>query len=49
LEPENPHFRDAATATFAAQRAMQTLGIVRLEPGKVDLAMDYGPEYSQQN
>src|ERR1700746_1311401 len=29
---------------------MQTLGIriARLEPGEVDLAMDYAPEYSQQ-
>lgn len=30
---------------------MQTLGIsiARLEAGEVDLAMDYAPEYSQQN
>ena len=51
FEPKNPDFRDVATATFAAQRAMQTLGIriARLEPGEVDLAMDYAPEYSQQN
>jgi uncharacterized protein (TIGR00369 family) len=51
FEPKNPDFREIATATFAAQRAMQTLGIsiARLEPGEVDLAMDYAPEYSQQN
>jgi uncharacterized protein (TIGR00369 family) len=51
FEPKNPNYRSAATATFAAQRAMQTLGvrIARLEPGEVDLAMDYAPEYSQQN
>lgn len=51
FEPKNPDFRQVATATFAAQRAMQTLGIkiARLEPGEVDLAMDYAPEYSQQN
>ena len=51
FEPKNPDFRDVATATFAAQRAMQTLGIriARLDPGEVDLAMDYAPEYSQQN
>jgi uncharacterized protein (TIGR00369 family) len=51
FEPKNPDFREVATATFAAQRAMQTLGIsiARLEPGEVDLAMDYAPEYSQQN
>jgi uncharacterized protein (TIGR00369 family) len=51
FEPKNPDFREVATATFAAQRAMQTLRIriARLEPGEVDLAMDYAPEYSQQN
>ena len=51
FEPKNPDYRSVATATFGAQRAMQTLGIkiARLEPGEVDLAMDYAPEYSQQN
>jgi uncharacterized protein (TIGR00369 family) len=51
FEPKNPDFRAAATATFAAQPAMRTLGIsiVRLEPGEVDLAMAYAPELTQQN
>jgi uncharacterized protein (TIGR00369 family) len=51
FEPKNPDFRAVAAATFAAQQAMQTLGIsiARLDPGEVDLAMDYAPEYSQQN
>jgi uncharacterized protein (TIGR00369 family) len=51
FEPKNLHFRQVATATFAAQRAMKTLGIsiARLEPGEVDLAMDHAPEFSQQN
>jgi uncharacterized protein (TIGR00369 family) len=51
FEPRNPDFRSVAAATFAAQRAMKTLGIsiVRLEPGEVDLAMAYAPEFSQQN
>jgi uncharacterized protein (TIGR00369 family) len=51
FEPKNPDFRAVASATFAAQRAMQTLriSIARLEPGEVDLAMDYAPEFSQQN
>ncbi len=33
------------------QRAMQTLGIsiARMEPGEVDLAMPYAPEFTQQN
>jgi uncharacterized protein (TIGR00369 family) len=51
FEPKNPDFRTAATATFAAQPAMRTLGIsiARLEPGEVDLAMAYSPELTQQN
>ncbi|MHC2465691.1 PaaI family thioesterase [Bradyrhizobium embrapense] len=51
FEPKNPDFRAVAAATFARQRAMQTLGIsiARLEPGEVDLAMSYAPEFCQQN
>jgi uncharacterized protein (TIGR00369 family) len=49
--PKNPEFRAVATATFEAQQAMCTLGIsiARLEPGEVDLAMDYSPAFTQQN
>lgn len=37
FEPRNPGYRAAATAMFAAQPAMKTLGIVivRLGPGEV--------------
>ena len=51
FEPKNPDYRAIATATFEQQRAMKTLGISisRLEPGEVDLSMDYSPEYTQQN
>ena len=51
FEPKNPDFRDAATATFAAQPAMRTLGIsiARLDPGEVDLAMAYSADFTQQN
>src|ERR1700688_4145663 len=51
FEPKNPDYRAVATATFAAQRAMRTLGIsiARMEPGEVDLAMDYAVEFTQQN
>jgi len=51
FEPKNPDFRRVATATFDRQRAMRTLGIsiARLEPGEVDLAMPYSPEFTQQN
>jgi uncharacterized protein (TIGR00369 family) len=51
FEPKNPTYREAATATFAAQAAMRTLGIsiARLEPGEVDLAMAYSADFAQQN
>jgi uncharacterized protein (TIGR00369 family) len=51
FEPKNPDFHAAATATFAAQPAMRTLGIsiARLEPGEVDLTMAYAPQFTQQN
>jgi len=37
--------------SFAQQRVMQTLGIdiVRLEPGKIELAMPYDAAYTQQH
>ena len=51
FEPKNPDFRKIASATFDRQRAMQTLGIsiARMEPGEVDLAMAYSPDFTQQN
>lgn len=51
FEPKNPDFRAVATATFAQQQAMRTLGIsiARLEPGEVDLSMPYSHHFSQQN
>jgi len=43
FQPKNPDYRAVAIGTFKQQRAMKTLGIsiARLEPGEVDLAMDY--------
>jgi uncharacterized protein (TIGR00369 family) len=51
FQPKNPEYRATATAVFTAQPAMRTLGIslVRLEPGEVDLAMAYAPQFAQQN
>jgi len=51
FEPRNPDFRRIAADTFKRQQAMRTLGftIARLEPGEVDLAMDYSPALTQQN
>ncbi|MBR0696559.1 PaaI family thioesterase [Bradyrhizobium lablabi] len=51
FEPKHPDYRAVATDSFDRQRAMKTLGIsiVRLEPGEVDLAMPYSPDFTQQN
>jgi uncharacterized protein (TIGR00369 family) len=49
--PKNPDYRAIAIHTFEQQRAMHTLGIsiARLEPGEVDLAMAYSPDFTQQH
>src|ERR671925_115531 len=51
FEPKNPDYRALAIDMFEQQRAMKTLGIsiARLEPGEVDLAMDYSAELTQQH
>jgi uncharacterized protein (TIGR00369 family) len=51
FQPKNPDFRAVATDTFERQRAMRTLGIsiARMEPGEVDLAMEYAIGFTQQN
>ena len=50
-QPKNPDYRRIAIDTFERQRAMKTLGIsiARLEPGEVDLSMNYSSDYTQQN
>ncbi len=49
--PKNPQFRAASAALFEGQPAMRTLGIslAHLDPGEVELAMAYSPDYTQQN
>lgn len=51
FEARNPSFRRVAVDTFSRQQAMRTLGftIARMEPGEVDLAMDYSAALTQQN
>ncbi|QHO72144.1 thioesterase [Bradyrhizobium sp. CCBAU 051011] len=51
FQPKNPDYREIAIDTFNQQRAMKTLGIsiARLEPGEVDLAMNYRDELTQQH
>jgi len=51
FQPKDADFEKRVRASFARQRAMQTLGIeiARLAPGEVDLAMAYDPAYTQQH
>ena len=51
FQPNNPDYRAIAIATFERQPAMKTLGIsiARLEPGEVDLAMEYRSDLTQQH
>ena len=51
FQPKNPDYHTAATAMFAAQPAMGTLGIsiVGLAPGAVELAMPHSAAFTQQN
>jgi uncharacterized protein (TIGR00369 family) len=51
FQPKNPDYRAIAIATFEQQRAMKTLGIsiTRVEPGEVDLAMEYRSDLTQQH
>src|SRR5262249_6587662 len=50
-QPQDPNFRDRVRASFARQLVMQTLriGIVRLEPGEIELTMPYDSAYTQQH
>jgi uncharacterized protein (TIGR00369 family) len=51
FQPKNRDYRAVSIETFEQQRAMKTLGISisRLEPGEVDLAMDYSVDFTQQH
>lgn len=51
FEPQDPDFRERVRASFARQRVMQTLGIgiARLEPGEIELAMAFDAAYTQQH
>ncbi|TPQ32399.1 thioesterase [Bradyrhizobium guangdongense] len=51
FEPKNPDYRTAAATLFAAQPAMNTLGIslTKLAPGEAELAMSHSPAFTQQN
>jgi uncharacterized protein (TIGR00369 family) len=51
FQPKDPAFAARVAASFARQKAMETLGItiVRIEPGEVELRFDYRPDLTQQD
>jgi uncharacterized protein (TIGR00369 family) len=51
FEPKDPMFRERVSASFNRQKVMRTLGITieRLDPGEVELAMQFADAYTQQH
>ena len=51
FEPRDPNFEPRVRASFARQRAMQTIGarIVRVEPGEVELSLPFRDDLTQQH
>jgi len=51
FDPRDPDFEPRVRASFARQRAMQTIGaqIVRVEPGEVELALPFREDLTQQH
>ena len=51
FEIRDPHYDERVRASFARQRAMQTLGVSirRLAPGEIELEMPYDLAYTQQH
>ena len=51
FESKDPGFAQRVRESFAQQSAMASLGIAitRIEPGEIELAMDYAPAYTQQH
>jgi uncharacterized protein (TIGR00369 family) len=51
LTPADPNFEQRTRASFARQGAMALIGaeLVRVEPGRVEIALPFRPELSQQH
>lgn len=51
FQAQDPNFQQRVRAGFARQRVMQSLGvtITRLEPGEIELAMSFDPDWTQQD
>lgn len=51
FKPKSPDYKNKVLNSFARQPAMHTLGIEvsSLEPGRIELAMPYNAEFTQQH
>ena len=51
ISPLDPQFETRVRASFARQRAMETIGatLVRVEPGVVEITLPYRAELTQQH
>lgn len=51
FDPRDPSFETRVRASFARQRAMQTIGarLVRVEPGEVELELPFRDDLTQQH
>ena len=51
FDPRDPSFEARVRASFARQRAMQTIGarLVRVEPGEVELELSFREDLTQQH
>lgn len=51
FDPRDPSFEARVRASFARQRAMQTIGarLVRVEPGEVELELPFREDLTQQH
>lgn len=51
FEPRCAHYAERVRASFARQGVMQTLGasLTRVEPGRVDITLDWAPGLTQQH
>ena len=51
FKPQDPQFREKASASFAAQPAMHLVGarLLRVDPGEVEIALPYSSAITQQH
>jgi uncharacterized protein (TIGR00369 family) len=51
LQPPDPEYRSRIESSFARQAAMRLIGarVLRIEPGVVELGLDFRPDLTQQH